>query len=240
MKLKSLLLAGAAALLLTSCNDEENGYHSTFFYPVNQSGVITYADQDIDSTRVISYDDWTLSNTCEWFDVEHNGMKNEISVHVPAGYVSSNRLDLKLQPNATGKTRSCPLQVVSSFNKIGTVMQNVVQLPYINIIYPYIKTTTDANGETAYEFTLEVPAGGLLTNGKLPYIRCVVYDRQATLTSDADWVVPEITEPMLIRTPQDLKLIVAKNTTGAQREAMLTLTSNGISTPIKLVQAKAE
>ncbi len=234
MKIKTILCAAAAVLALTSCNEGTNEYHSTQFYPVSSEGIVAYADQTVDSTRVISYDSWTLNNTADWFDVSvQGGQKNNISVTIPAGYVGSMRLDLSFQPNNTGKTRQSQLAVVSSFEKIGTVSTPVVQQPYLNISYPSAyKETTSATMPT---FSLNLTA----TKSSYPltsYVTFTVYTADATLTSSADWITPEKTSGFTASVKEKVNLTVQANTTGQARTATLTLTSNGISTNITVNQ----
>lgn len=130
MKIKSLLALAAAAFAFTACVDDGgNEYHSTSFYPMTTSGIQCFADQTVDSVRVISYDSWSLTNTCSWMSISENGRPAPFTVTIPAGYSSSNRLDIQLQPNTTGRQRRDLISVVSSFGKIGTVSQTITRVP---------------------------------------------------------------------------------------------------------------
>ena len=63
-----------------------------------------------------------------------------------------------------------------------------------------------------------------------------VYADGATLSSDAAWLVPATTT---FNAGKHVVAIVAQENLATQpRTAMLTLTSNGISTPITITQAK--
>ncbi len=235
MKVKSIIFAAAtAALALTSCSEATNEYHSTQFYPVSNDGIIAYADQTVDSTRVISYDSWTLTNTADWFDVSlQDGQKNNLSVTIPAGYVGSMRLDLRFQPNATGKSRQSQLAVVSSFDKIGTVSTPVTQQPYLNISYPapYKETSTATMPTFSLNLTSSKSSYPLTS-----YITFTVYTSDATLTSSADWVTPEKTSGFTASVKEKVNLTIQANTTGQTRTATLTLTSNGISNVVTINQ----
>lgn len=228
-QLKTALLCGAAALLLGACSDGSNEYHSTYFVPVNN--ITTYADQPLDSVHVVSYDSWTLRNTADWVTVKMQEQTNNISVSIPEGYVSYARLDLHLQPNTTGQTRSALLQVVSSYEKIGTVGNTLIQYPYLNIISPDVSTSAEGKPE----FKLLVKA----TPSEQPAMQFIVYDEQATLTSSESWIVPSATSGFKTGEREKVTLNVTANTGSTERTATLTLTSNGISTVVNVTQAAA-
>lgn len=241
MKIKTILAAGAAVLALSSCMDGDNEYHSTYFYPISNYGIETFADQSIDSVRVISYDSWSLSNNCEWFDVYENNRKAPFTVTVPNGYMASNRLDFHLQPNTTGKVRAHIVEVVSSFNKIGTIGQTLVQYPFHNIIWPNVsRSTTDQ--EVTYNFKLDYSAGAVEGDTIRNCVQFKVFGRNATLTTESDWLTPWETKGFEPDKVYRVKVSALKNNTDAERTGTLTLTSevNGVkvSTPIKVVQAK--
>lgn len=234
MKIRTLLIAAAAALALTSCSEATNEYHSTQFYPVTTDGIVAYADQTTDSTRVISYDSWTLNNTADWFDVSiQGGSKNNISVTIPAGYVASTRLDLTFQPNTTGKVRQSQLAAISAYDKIGTVSTPVTQHPYLNISYPapYKETSSATTPTFSLNLSSSKSAYPLTT-----YTTFTVYSSDATLTSSADWITPEKTSGFTASVKQKINITVQANTTGQARTATLTLTSNGISSVITVNQ----
>ena len=84
MKIKSLLAVVAASLAFTACVDDGgNEYHSTSFYPMTSSGIQCFADQTVDSVRVISYDSWSLTNSCPWMEISENGRPAPLSlIHI--------------------------------------------------------------------------------------------------------------------------------------------------------------
>ncbi len=252
---KKLLTAFAAALTLvavpaafTACDDAVNEHHTTYFYPQNVNGNIAYADQTVDSVRVISTDSWTLSNKVDWYDVsvavKGGTQLNEISQTIPSGVVGSVRLDLNFKPNTTGSIRQSQLVVVSAEGKIGSVTRPVAQLPYLHILVPNVQTTT-VDGKTSYTFSLKAAKNGKLLLGtgaastESPSLIFIVYSKDATLTSSADWVVPAKTGDFATATSQTVPLTVSPNETGAERTATLTLTSAGVSSVITLTQQGA-
>lgn len=236
MKLKSILAACVAAVAFASCDDGGNEYHSTYFYPMTYEGIVTYADQTVDSTHVVSYDSWTLTNNCEWFDIYTSGIKAPLDVKIPAGYMGLNRLDIYLQPNNTGKVRGERISVVSAFEKIGTISQSIIQYPYLNISVPAVKSTSVDN-ETTYSFDLNINAKGMGSNNQKPIISFTVYADGAELSSDQTWIEPSKTENFTKYVTQTINLNVEENPTKADRTASLKLTSKGITTVINVTQS---
>lgn len=238
MKIKSLFAVAAAALAFTACVDDGgNEYHSTSFYPMTTSGIQCFADQTVDSVRVISYDSWSLTNTCPWMSISENGRPAPFTVNIPAGYSSSNRLDIQLQPNTTGQLRRDQINVVSSFGKIGTVSQTITQFPYHNVIWPNVKSVS-VNGATVYDFTLNIDAAGTTGDETKNCLKLKLFAPNATLTSAEGWVRPKQTEGFETEKVVVVPLAVDANSTDAERTAVLTLSSLGINTQIKVVQAK--
>lgn len=241
MKIKTFLAASLAALALISCDSEgTNEYHSTYFYPLTQNGIVTYADQTSDTTYVTSYDSWTLSNTCDWCKVSCNGQEAPLSVTVPAGYSLTAKLNFTLTPNTTGALRTNRIEVVSSYAKIGTVATYVAQYPFLHVENPAVSQKSE-NNITTYTFSMQVDATGKLTSGANHSITFTVFTDDATLSSsDETWLKPLQTQGFEKEKSQKVELEISKNETGADRSATLTLTSNGISTPISVTQKAAE
>ena len=240
-RLPSLSVAGLAALCLsafalTACDDENaNEYHATYFYPMSTYGIETYADQSVDSIRVISSDSWTLQNSCEWCTISSNGQLAPLSINIPQGYIASTRLDFKLQPNTTGKLRTNRIDVASSYDKVGTISQLLVQYPNLNITHPD-GVATGTGTEYAVTYTLSVPAEGVSPSGAKPYVKFTVYAEGATLTSSADWIESVQTAGFAKYEAQSVELNVQPNPTKESRTAMLVLCSSGVETPITVTQ----
>ena len=257
MKLKSIFV-GAASLLLaaafTSCSsDGEYENHTFYFFRESSnrfiSDIVAYADQTVDSARVCVTDTWTLDKSYDdsWLNVKYNGQTPPLTVNVTSGnYVNqySSRIDLLMQPNATGKTRYTTLTVTSAYSKIGTTPLYIIQYPHLNISSPTLTKGADGTVDSGKFVMSNISADGYVVGTKdtKPYITFTVYSSDATLTSSADWLqVPEKTTLPGIPayTPnqlQKVELTVEKNTTGAARTATLTLTSNGVSSTITVTQ----
>lgn len=237
MKLRNLLLAAAAVIGLAACNENTNEYHSTYFYPITASGVQTFADQQLDSVRVMSYDTWTLNNTVDWVDMKVGTTQtNQIKVEVPVGYFNLTRLDFVLKPNTTGKTRTTPVQVTSSFGKVGTIATVLIQYPFHNITTPAAKMTENGTNAT---FTLDLPQKSNKETAT-SFLSFTVYTSDAQLTSSADWLTVDKANGYTPSVKEKVNITAQPNTTGEARKAQLTLTSGGVSTVINVNQPKAK
>lgn len=237
MKLRNLLLAAAAVVGLAACNENTNEYHSTYFYPITASGVQTFADQQLDSVRVMSYDTWTLNNTVDWVDMKVGTTQtNQIKVEVPVGYFNLTRLDFVLKPNTTGKTRTTPVQVTSSFGKVGTIATVLIQYPFHNITTPAVRMNEAGTNGT---FTVDLPQ---MSNKETAtsFLSFTVYTSDAQLTSSADWLTVDKANGYTPSVKEKVNITAQPNTTGEARKAQLTLTSGGVSTVINVNQPKAK
>lgn len=241
------ICALACTVITVSCNDK-NSYelHQTNFYPTLDDGKRVYADQTVDSTKVISTDNWTFTAiNAPWLTATNE--KNEeapFTVTVPVGYIQGSSIYFKIEPNTTGKMRTGLLTVTSVYDKIGTVQQYITQAPYLNISTPSC-TTKEVDGTTQYSFVLNgiTAAGFKMGTTTSPSITFIVYSSDATLTSSDEWVKLDNSgadnvsnfAPNVLQT---VNLKIDENNTGKQRSATVVLTSNGISTPITVVQEK--
>lgn len=230
--IKTLFFAAAAALGLASCGDSVNEYHQTTFIPISNSGIVTYADQTLDSVRVLSYDSWTLNNTADWVDVKIGNLQtNQLTVNIKPGYYEVTRLDFHMQPNTTGKARQTLVQVVTAYSKIGTVTNYLTQLPYLNISTP--RATKDDKGNISFNVNFSAAKPNETASTTLKF---VVYSAGATLTSDSDWLTLSKTEDFAVGTTQLVELKAQPNSTNGKRSGKITLTSSGIQTVINVTQ----
>ncbi len=236
MNIKTIATALLAACICYACDsDNDNEYHSTYFYPLSSNGIETYADQTVDSVRVISYDSWSLDNNCDWCVISSNGQQTPLRITIPAGYVASSRLDFALQPNQTGRLRTNRIAVVSSYGKVGTISQMLVQYPHLNVTFPD-GVISGSGTDYACKFSLSIPAAGVAPSGNKPFVKFVVYTDNATLSSSADWLVPAETSGFRKYEKVKVELNAEPNPGTQERTATLTLTSNGVNTPITISQ----
>ena len=263
--IKSLLTTTLGALAFAasfvSCSNDNNGsyeLHNTYFYPISD-GKQVYADQTVDSVKVVSTDNFSFTTPSDatWFTAANkSNVKAPFSVTVPEGYVVTTPIYLSIQPNTTGAMRRSYFTATSVFGKVGAVSQIITQAPYLNISTPSCQVVTDGAGATHYTFTLDgISSDGMYhakdTQGNditsTPFITFTVYSDDATLTSSESWleVKQEATTGTTTTVPsfkygelQKVNLSIAKNETGASRSAVLTLTSNGVSTSVTVTQNK--
>lgn len=233
MKFCKFFIPAFTSMLFVAC-DSTYEYHATSFYPSNES-IITYADQDRDTILVISYDSWTLTNTCDWLTVKvADSQVDDISIKVASGYYDVTRLDFYPEPNTTSSTRSTVIRVVSSYSDTGTLGVYFYQYPFLHITNPSPLAGSDGNAT----FTLYVEGDAVSSSDEVDTsISFYVYDENATLSSSDSWVTPEQTSGFTTGVELTIPLTIEANTTGAQRTATLTLTSSGITNTITIVQA---
>lgn len=211
-----------AGLALAACDDSSYEYHSTYFLPQATLPMETYADQKLDSVRVVSYDTWSLTNECEWMEIYKEGKKAPFTVEIKPGYWENNRLDLVLQPNTTEELRSTYITVTSSYGKIGTLQKNLIQLPFHHITWPGVKTTT-VEGKTVYTFDLNLSNNGFTEDNRQPFIQFKPFDDDARLVSDSQWLRPRTTSGFIKGVATTVLLDCDENTTSAPRTAILSL-----------------
>jgi len=231
MKKQSLAALGLSALLLAACSESSHEFHQTFFYPTNPAGRMVYADQESDTLRLVSYDSWTISSSAEWLSV------SPASLTIGPATGVSQKLDIKTAPNATGKNRTGYLTVNSYFT-IGT---SIRQTYWLNIEKPTVglsaqgnaaPTATSAFEDYTADFHMSLKAD--TTSAEVVF---TVYKDGATLTTPDTWItLPSDTYDEGRHT---VKFTFGKNT-GPARQATLTLTSNGVSTPIRVTQEASE
>lgn len=223
-KLSHLFLCAATAVLaLTSCSEGSYESHQTFFYPQRPQGIMLYADQTSDTTRIYSLDSWTAETEGEWFNVTPQTQE------VNPGYFADTRLDITTTPNTTGKNRSGRIRI-NAYHSISTP---IYQCTWLNIAYPYAKyENTDINDNFATrtaKFETEVEH-----NTKTTQFIFNIYGESATLTSNADWARPK--KNNFIKGANNVIVELDENTQPVARNAQFTLTSQGISTTIHLKQ----
>ncbi len=231
MKHKRLLLLPAMALFLSACVENSYEVHNISFYPLVAGAKEIYADQVEDSTFIVSTDNWTVESTADWLTVSPE------SHEVRPGYIEKTKLTLLPTPNTTGETRGAALQVTSASN----IRMEVSQSYWLNILSPaprYIIAELNPGegkagaGIQKVYFPMNLSAA---TTDTTVIFR--VYQDNATLTSDAEWLKPEVTT--FEKGRHSVKIKLEPNTANEARNANLTLTSAGVSTPIEVKQAAA-
>lgn len=246
MKLKTLLAASCSAIALTvslaSCGDSTDENYTFGFAKGSTTMLTTYADQTTDSTFIRSTNNWTLNKPqSEWLSASYNGQPAPLSVSHNSFYGQDFRINYLFSANTTGEERTATITFTCNAGKLdGTTLGTiVVQKPYLNILQP----AAEADQQTKkVSFTLNVPSKGQTASGTKPQVMFLVYADGATLTSsDESWLKVEsgnqTTAGVYAKNAQQtVNLAISENTLPEPREATLTLTSNGVSTPITIHQ----
>lgn len=233
--MKKILFAAAALLSLVglhSClGDNGSVQHGTsIFTPNNTMFLEMYADQTLDSLGVFTYDDWEASLQWDkytpWFVItpQKGG--------VPKGYVSSTTIMyVKAEPNTTGMGRGGAV-VLDTDNpdnnsKIG---MTVWQYGWLRITVPTPTYSSQKLEEAVATFKMD-----LLPESMTASMAFYNYG-MATLTSDADWFIVPDDIKSLEPGAHGVKFSLLPNTTGVDRVAHVTLTSNGVSNVVTYTQ----
>ncbi len=232
---KIFLLATLVAGLFTSCTEREYEFHQIYFTPQEPNGKTLYADQLTDSTRVISYDPWTASTYFKngesaWFTI------TPTECNFTAGtQFASMRIDINTTANNTGKNRSGQINI-ASYDNIGLLVR---QTSWLNIISPFgqVETKDSEGNEIPEEDRKMTFEGSTVSTANQFEIKFTVYSNGASLTADAEWLKPTVSS--FDAGTHTVAIVVEENQELEERTANLILTSNGISTPITITQAKA-
>lgn len=234
--MKKMILAALALLSLTtglqSCLSGDNESHGTAIY--NRLGSTTpselYADQTVDSLFVVSYDSWTATlkplDGGEWLEASPTSCK------VPADYIVTQSVCLKTTPNNTGKVRTMAFLVNSSYTEYGTLTTYVYQYPWHQISAP-VASFEKKEGSDDVTAVFATKLGAADTYAVLG---CTVY-AEATLESDANWLLVQNDDRVLKVGNHGIKFVVDPNNGREERVAHVTLTSNGVSTVITYTQS---
>lgn len=220
--IKKLLqpLALGVILLLAACAESSYETHQTYFFPQYPGGMNFYADQESDTIHLISLDSWTARSATSWLKVSPESEK------IPAGYIGDTRLTITSEKNTTGKNRIGWIEV-KSYSNLGMIIN---QSHWLNITMPR-PTYNMAPDFSTKEATFKMH---LFPHTSDTTIVFKVYQNDATLSSNAEWLVPQTDK--FEKGEHKVSLSITPNSGNTERNATLTLTSGGISTPINIVQ----
>lgn len=220
----------ATGFSLQSCTGE-NENHGTSIYNNYRTPQPTelYADQTLDSIYVVSYDSWSATvkpvDGGDWLTATPDACK------VPAGYIVSQSVYLRMTPNNTGKVRSAMFLVDSSYPKYGTLQTNIFHYPWLNITVPvpeFKKPEGSDDVEAVFAQKLQATENSAL-------MAFAVFS-DATLTSDAEWLSISAEDKAVKPGSYGMKFVVTPNNTSEARVAHVTLTSNGVSNVVTYTQ----
>ena len=211
-------------IALVSCTEGSYERHESFFYPQRPDAQRLYADQTQDTTLIYSLDSWTATKEGDWFSLTPE------SFEVRPGVSIATKMTFTTTPNNTGQGRVGRVTI----HAYHTISQMLYQTPWLNITYPFAQET---EGEDQTIVTRKATFRlSLLSDATASMVCFTTYAENATLTSDAEWLIPEKTI-FLAPNSYEVKLTIQPNKDKNPRTAQLTLTSAGISTPITVEQA---
>lgn len=208
-----LFFVPCLALMLASCGND-NDFHITRFA---ESYASLYADQVADSVHLQCSDNWTAQKNVDWFDI------SPTSATIPQDYIMWSRIDITTTPNTTGKVRYGQIFITSNQPAGITVYHH----PFLNVSWPYI-TNVSEDEDT---FTCLDIKADTATTGQVIFTN---YADGATLTSNSAWLT--VSNETYDKGTHQVDYTLEPNTTTEDRTAIITLTSNGVSTPISIRQ----
>lgn len=218
MKKSYFALLAFLMLFVVSCDEADYEVHQTFFYPQKPYGLQLYADQTADTINVYSIDPWTSSLTGDWFTVSPTVSDKWFNTHI----------DITTSVNTTGKNRQGMFNV-HAHETIGLlVMQNT----WLNIMDP----SPRVDNTVPFEDRRAVFECRVDDDAYSPEVSFYVYQDDAQLTSQAEWLKPETIT--FAKGYHTVKVNVETNPEEQERTGTLTLTSAGITSVITIVQDK--
>lgn len=217
---------------LSSClKDDGSEYHETAFYPNLPNGVEVYADQTLDSTYVVSTENWVAELRGQ-ANAEVPWIKmSPAHAEVKPGYLLQQRVLFTLEKNETGKARRAYISVTTPDYGEGNILMPITQYPWLNIVSPMPNYSSGNINDVKISFLANLTA-----TEKSAIIRFTVYDN-ATLSSDADWLVIPEGKTSFVPGMYSVNFEVTPNSSAEERIAHVTLTSGGISNVVDYKQA---
>lgn len=222
--MKKFIVCSCAVLsiLFAACDKKGNTYEfAQILYP-DYSGGLVYADQTQDSLKFATTYDWSLSYTEDWLSISPDSMSGT----VPDGYYMINKVKVHFNVNNTDTVRVA----VVNFNADGKTLSSFYQqVHYLNIQNPVRKN---------YQF--------LLTDSATQLKDSIVFRTYGSWTLTFDEAQPEWISwkegTSLSGNPGKHILFynLTNNTGENDREAVLSLQSNGVTTKIKVKQEAQE
>lgn len=212
--MKRLLTTSAiiTTVLLSACQSADYEQHQTGFYPITQEGKIWFADQTIDSIRLISLDNWTAHCMEDWITMTPTSGK---------GAYNTTRLDFSFSTNTTGKNRTNWIVV----NGYDDIRMRAEQKFHLNIEHPTLNVEENGNYKCEEKITAKTT--------HFP-IFFTTYSDKATISCNDDWIL--MPDTIFAAGKHDFKLPCLPNKLKQERSTTITITSAGINTKVKLIQ----
>lgn len=227
MKKIFLVFVSVLVLGLTSCEKKGNTYEFAYIlYPKPSSWL--YADQTVDSLKFSTTYDWSLDCYQDWLHFD----SKSVTGTVPKGSYVIEKTLLQLDVNTTDTLRHAFVNFHANGNTLGAVYY---QLPILNITIPSVK---DPYINKKDNFILTDSAG----QQRDSIVFCT-YGEWTLAFDDVtpDWVHwEEGTSLAGNQGTHKLYFIIDENKEVQEREAILNLSSKGVTTPITIKQLAKE
>lgn len=223
MKKIFLVFVSVLVLGLTSCEKKGNSYEFAYvLYPEPSS--LLYADQTVDSLKFSTTFDWSLACSQDWLHFKSDSVAG--TVH--KGTYVIEKLMLQFDANTTDTLRHAIVNLYANGNTLGAVYY---QLPILNITIPSVENLYTNKKDN---FILTDSAGQQRDS--------IVFCTYGEWTLTFDEVTPDwlhwVEGTSLTGNPGTHKLyfLLDENTDEQEREAVLNLSSKGVTTPITIKQ----
>lgn len=219
---KGLLLAASAALMLSSCIENNGTHYTEILYP-SQGGKILYADQTNDSLKFITFDSWSLdtmyrSTSKLWLNLDPSDLAGN---DVPEGFYVNKTVKFTFEPNTSDTIKVVSLVLNSNNYKFESMYY---QVDYLNIQRP----TMDKN------YNFELTDSAITIRDSISFVAYGDWNLEVVNPEETTWIKPTKTEGT--QGVHTVPLELEGNSSEAARLATLRLTSNGASTPILIKQ----
>ncbi len=217
---------------MAACDNKKDvEYDELGIYPIISGAATVYADQTVDSFTIVSVSSWKA--TVDGQGASLDPLKS--SMTQSGTKVEAHTMPIYFTPNTDSTLRNSLLKATNSKH---TVARSYVQTYWLNIVEP----TVAFSGSTRMAY---IPGGSsyqgayflkeTAKDSTSAQIVFTIYDKEATLSTDADWITPK--EQHFESGMHTVKLEFEANNTGKERTAVYKLsTLNGISNDITIRQ----
>lgn len=219
---KGILFAASAALIFSSCIENNGTHYTDILYP-SQGGKVLYADQTNDSLKFITFDSWSLDTLYRftsklWLNLDPSDLAGN---DVPEGYYVNKTVKFTFEPNTSDTIKVVSLVLNSNNYKFESMYY---QVDYLNIQRPAM----DKNNN------FELTDSASSTRDSISFVAYGDWKLEVVNPEETTWIKSTKTEGTqgVHTVPLELKV----NDNEAARLATLKLTSNGASTPILIKQ----
>lgn len=229
--LSALLLAGL--FVVAACDDDQYSHQFVVVNPASAQA-FCYADATLDTVRVATTDAYTVKSEAAWMHIAPGSEEAKLKYNYGYAYMAD--IALTFDANTTGRPRRAYLAIATTGPDSWSQTVNVqyIQYGWLNILQPAAAITY---GDASH--TLETATADFLaTDSALQTTDAIEFIANAdwTLTEGAQsFVHPATTSGHAGRHKIDVALD-ADATLSDTLYSTLTLTSRGVSTPIRFRQ----